>query len=693
MGEYFGNVLARAMNRRDVLKGAIFSGAGVFLLSSSGGSSTTAKSLSPQPLSFRTIYPNNDDKITIPEGFEHNVVIRWGDALDNGPNLDWNKIRNEGPSDSYVDRQKNCFGYNCDFVGYLRTSDGKHLLVVNHEYCNPEIMFRVPFLSSTGTVNQNRPTTNESLLMLEAHGLSVVEIRRKSDGSWEYVKGSRYNRRITGSTRCEITGPARGHKLMKTYYDPDGTLVYGTLNNCAAGKTPWGTVLTCEENFHSYFGGNRNNINLQTPEETGLVRSIHQRYGVPGSSAPYYGFMNLTYEGKRRFHIEDEPYESFRFGWVVEVDPMNPNRAPIKRTALGRMKHEAATYAIAPNNKVVIYMGDDERFEYIYKFITKGTYNPNNRQANMDLLDEGELYVAKFNDNGTGEWILIARCEKSQGSYSITVNDRLPDLFKIDPVLCFINTRGAADLLGATMMDRPEDIEWNPVTKSAWVALTSNDRRGNPDRRVGRWTATPQGTIPNYVVEVSQRTDGANPRPINYMGHVLEIMEDNGDPSAKTFRWRIPILCGVPGATDPTKRLIIYGQEASSQVPPISAPDNFVIDRLGNVWIATDGNPNRNRLSKNDGVYVLNPMTRELKMFLSGVPGCEICGPEFSDDWKTFFCAIQHPGEAGEDGGSNDPISRWPYNNPNNPNDPNNISVPRPSVIAVWRKDGRDIFA
>ncbi len=650
MGEYFGDVLSRALNRREVLKGVLFGTAGVGLLLC-GGSSANAN-----PLSFSTIYPNTDDKITLPEGFSHNVVIRWGDALDSGSNLDWNRIRTQGPDSNHVERQKMCFGYNCDFVGYLKTPDNKSLLVVNHEYCNPELMFP-NFLGADGKPNSGRPTTEESLLMLEAHGLSVVEIRRKSDGSWEYVKGSSYNRRITGSTRCEITGPTRGHRLMRSYYDSEGISVLGTLNNCAGGKTPWGTVLTCEENFNSYFGGNRNNINLPTPEDTNLVKSIHQRYGVPSSFASYYGFMNLSdRNNRRRFHIEDEPREAFRFGWVVEIDPMNPNSTPKKRTALGRIKHEGATCAIAPDGRVVIYMGDDERFEYIYKFITKGRYNPNNRQANINLLDEGELYVAKFNDNLTGEWILIAKCEKNpDGSYKITPNPNLPEPFQSDPVLCYINTRGAADALGATKMDRPEDIEWNHITKSAWVALTNNTSRTT--------------------------SDAANPRSPNYMGHVLEIKEANGNPASLNFNWSIPILCGDPNATDQNKKLIIYGQPASSTTPAISAPDNFVIDKLGNVWIATDGNPSSSRLKKNDGVYVLNPFKKEFKMFLSGVPGCEICGPEFSDDWKTFFCAIQHPGETD----TNNPNSKWPYDG--------TADVPRPSVIAVWRRDGRDIFA
>lgn len=692
MNNYFGDILERVLSRRELFKAAAVTTAGAVVASCGGSDSgspapSAGSGSTVTKLSFQTIYPNKDDKITVPEGFNHNIIIRWGDALDNGSNLDWNRIRQQGPTADDVARQARCFGYNCDFVGYLKSPDGKDLLVINHEYCNPEIMFP-NFLeavqsgtSITVRPRQGRPTREESAFMLETHGLSVVEVRKKSDGSWEYVKGSPYNRRITATTKMDITGPARGHRLMRTSADPQGVEVEGTLNNCAAGKTPWGTVLTCEENFHMYFGGNRNNINIPNNQtETTMIRRMHERYGVPGSYADYYGF----YRYWDRFNIEREPNESFRFGWVVEVDPMNPNSKPKKRTALGRFKHEAATYAIAPDGRVVIYMGDDERFEYIYKFITKGRYNPQNRQANMDLLDEGELYVAKFDytkDGMVGEWVLIAACEKNpDGSYKITPNPNLPDEFKNDPALCFINTRGAADYLGATMMDRPEDIEWNTKTKSVWVALTHNNRRSTSGT-INRYTVATETTIRTAANTINR----ANPRPLNHMGHVLEIIEENGDPAAKRFRYQIPILCGDPRSADYNKKLYIYGEEASSNVPAISAPDNFVIDKEGNVWIATDGNNSSDRLGMNDGVYVLDPQTKTFKMFMSGVVGCEICGPEFSDDHKTFFCAIQHPGEV-EDATTdpNRPSSTWPYGD--------NVVVPRPSVIAIWRRDNKEIY-
>ncbi|RMH64684.1 MAG: PhoX family phosphatase [Cyanobacteria bacterium J003] len=626
MGEYFGDLLSRALSRRAVLKTALFGAAGLTLatLPKVGAAATS--------LEFSTIYPNTDDKITLPAGFDHGVVIRWGDALDGGENLNWNRIH-QTVTEADVRRQRYCFGYNCDFVGYQRTPNGKHLLVVNHEYTNPELMFE-----RVG----DRPSQWQAALQREAHGLSIVEISQNANGGWRYVKASPQNYRITGSTPCEISGPAKGHPLLKTAADPTGRRVNGTLNNCAAGKTPWGTVLTCEENFHSYFGGSDRNL-------TERVKTLHGRYGLPSQRADRYGF----YFYEDRFNLEKEPNEAFRFGWVVEVDPLNPNGLPIKRTALGRFRHEAATTVIAPDGRVVVYMGDDERFEYAYKFITKGKYRANNRAANLNLLDEGDLYVARFNDDLTGEWRLIARVSDNK----IMPNPSLPDIFQKDPALCFINTRGAADALGATKMDRPEDFEWNPVTKSVWLALTYNEKRKDSDR--------------------------ANPRPENVMGHVIEIVEQGNNPAALQFRWTLPLLCGDPTAPEKGRQLVLYGRPTNAKVPAISAPDNFAFDRAGNVWIATDGNEASSRLGKNDGIYVLSPGRRELKMFLSAVPGCEVCGPEFSSDYKTFFCAIQHPGEGAKS--TADLPTRWPYGD--------QVVVPRPSVIAVWRQDGREVSA
>lgn len=621
MSRYIGEIIDTALSRRELMALTLFG--------------SLAKASPKREETFKGIKPNSEDKITLPEGFTHRVLISWGDALDKGPKLNHNSIRKNGPTMQDVERQASCFGYNCDYVGFLSLG-GRSVLFVNHEYCNPELMF--PEFSN------RRPTREETLFMMQAHGASVVEIK-PSQGSWQVLEGSELNRRITVTTPCIIEGPAKGHRFMKTSYDQAGVRVLGTVNNCAGGKTPWGTVLTCEENFHFYFSGREERIKDQ------LIARLHDRYGVPSPLSLQTGFG--LYED--RFNVEKEPNEAFRFGWVVEIDPFDPSFTPIKRTALGRFKHEAAFSVVAQDGRVVVYMGDDERFEYVYKFVSKNAFKEGDKSYNLGLLDEGSLYVAKFNDDLSGEWVLIASCERTSQGYKISPNEALPEIFKKEPELCFIATRLAADALNATQMDRPEDVEYNPHTKSVWIALTFNERR------------------------TKSLSNAANPRPFNTMGHIIELKEEGSNPTSTRFSWHIPLFCGEVGSKNPSRRLLVYGKEPKLGTPPISAPDNFAIDSKGRVWIATDGNPSTSRLSLNDGVYILDPFSRELKMFLSGVPGCEICGPEFSSDFRTFFCAIQHPGESG----SIVPLSLWPREA--------GIEVPRPSVIAVWHKSGLKI--
>ncbi len=641
MKNYFGDILDKAISRKDFLKLSAYVGLSSFVkISYAEPQNEQTKKI--HTLSFKSISPNTKDRITVPEGYDWNILIKWGDPLDNKEQLNWKKVF-EGVTQEDVERQKYCFGYNNDYIGFFEYSD-VILLVVNHEYTNQEIMFK-DFVNKENLPQQGRPTKQEVDFMLNAHGVSIVEIKKRNNNFYEYIKGSNFNKRYTGETPIEISGPARGHKLLRTKQDPTGTVVLGTLNNCSGGKTPWGTFLTCEENFHVYFGGDMNKI--VDPQ----IREMYQRYKYPSIYAKLMGFYNY-YD---RFNVEKEPNEAFRFGWVVEIDPLNPSRPPKKRTALGRFKHEAANYAICSDGKVAIYMGDDERFEYIYKFITKNSFNPQNREKNFDLLDEGTLYVAKFNDDFTGEWIEIATAHKTNGRYKYKINPKLSEEFQKDPVLCFINTRKAADILGATKMDRPEDIEYNPITKSIFAAMTYNEKR--------------------KATEIN----AANPRFENTMGHIIEIIEENQDSLATKFNWKIPLLCGLPKSNSEKNQLKIYNQIVDKNFPPISAPDNLAFDKIGNIWIATDGNSDVERLKMNDGVYVLNPYAKELKMFLSAVPNSEVCGPEFSNDYKIFFCAIQHPGE----GDLNS--TKWPYLKDDCP-------IPRPAVIQIKRKDNKEIY-
>ncbi|MEW6733289.1 MAG: PhoX family phosphatase, partial [Acidobacteriota bacterium] len=498
------------------------------------------------------------------------------------------------------------------------------LLAVNHEFTDPVMMF----LDYT----PGSPTERQVKTELAAQGVSIVEVVRSANGEWSYDITSRFNHRTTSDTEMEITGPAAGHPLLMVSDDPTGTKVRGTLNNCAAGKTPWGSLLTCEENFNQYFA------NLSSLASSDPRKAMHSRYGLTSGASERRWELFI-----KRFDIAKEPNEPFRFGWVVEIDPYNPNFVPKKRTALGRLKHEAATTTIAKSGQAVVYTGDDERFDYMYKFVSKGKFNRTNRQENFNLLDEGTLYVAKFNDDGSGEWLpLIA----GQGP-----------LASMSQAEILINTRAAADLVKATKMDRPEDIEINPINGKLYCVFTNNTRRGasgNPG------------------------IDKANPRANNRHGHIIELTEKDNDSAATSFNWEIFILCGDPANAD--DKAFFAGFDMT-RVSAISSPDNIVFDKRGNLWIATDGQPGT--FKKNDGIYAVPVAGDErgfLRQFLSAPVAAEICGPEFTPNNETLFCAIQHPGEGGKVAA---PISTWP----------DGTTPARPSVVAIVKtSDGSKVI-
>jgi uncharacterized protein len=625
-GETFQAVLGRFFSRRVALKGAAAAGAALVVLPQLPGASGTAGAqgggIGPNnTLAFTDVSLNNDDKITLSPGYDHRVLIKWGDPLFlESPPFDLARQTAEA--------QEMQFGYNCDFVGFYplplasRGAD-RALLVVNHEYTNPDLMFQ--------GYTYDSPTKQHTDIELAAHGLSVVELRKPAGGPWEYVVGSRYNRRVTAETDMLVTGPAAGHDLLKTSADPSGAVVRGMLNNCAAGKTPWGTVLTCEENFHQYFG-NAGRLPDDDPR-----KALHRRYGVPtGASERKWERFHT------RFDVAQEPNEPFRHGWVVEIDPYDPTSIPMKRTAMGRFKHEGATVVIAPDGRAVIYSGDDERFDYAYKFVTEGKVDLSNRLANRTLLDSGTLYVAKFNDDGTGEWIpLIA------GQGPLTAARGFPTQAEVA-----INTRQAADLVGATKMDRPEDIETNPVNGKVYMIMTNNSNRGAMNQ---------------------PGVDAANPRPNNRWGHILEVSYPSGDPTSTRFAWDMFMLCGDPANAETGA---MYAGYPTAGLSAIAAPDNLVFDQAGNLWIATDGQ--ESAIRRTDAVFAVpveGPNRGRIKPFFTSVPGSEICGPEFSTDYTAFFAAIQHPGEPPADRAGM-PVSRWP-------NDATNL--PRPSVIVIWK--------
>jgi secreted PhoX family phosphatase len=450
------------------------------------------------------------------------------------------------------------------------------------------------------------------------------------------IAGSKYARRIDTDTEMDITGPAAGDERMKTRSDPTGRRVKGTLNNCGGGITPWGTWLTCEENFHGYFWGT---LAADHPEATNF-----RRYGVPDNWSAWGKWYD-------RFDVAKEPNEANRFGWIVEIDPFDPNSTPNKRTALGRMKHEGAAGIINRDRRYVVYTGDDERFDYVYKFVTRGTVDLDNPSAHRDLLDDGTLYVARYHPDGTGEWLPLVH-----GHGPLTQANGFRSQADV-----LIETRRAGDLLGATKMDRPEDVEANPHTNRLYVLLTNNTRR------------------------TENQIDAANPRAKNEFGHIIEMMPKDGDHAATTFTWEMLVKCG-----DPT--LAAVGATFSSATTAdgwFGMPDNCAIDGDGRLWIATDGNSDK-ETGRSDGLWEIETHGESRatsRLFFRCPAGAELCGPTFTPDNETLFLAIQHPGDEGakwkafgRPSSFDDPSTRWPDFQPGMP--------PRPSVIAITRRGG-----
>ena len=579
-----------------------------------------AQAAGPSTLTFPEIAVGLDETHHVPEGYEAQILIRWGDPLLPGaPAFDVDNLTGSA--------QEKQFGYNCDFIGLHPLPRGsqasdRFLMCVHHEYTNTNLMF-----SGIGEGRAARLRSNKTQCEVEiaAHGGSIIEIARQGN-SWSVVHNSPYARRITGTTPIRISGPATGHDKLKTSSDPAGAMVVGMLNQCAGGETPWGTWLATEENFNFYFGG----VPASSPD-----LDSYRRYGVSAVSA----YNWVTYFD--RFDVAKEPNEPNRFGWIVEIDPYDVNSRPVKRTAMGRFKHEGATHFIAKDGRVVFYSGDDERFEYVYKFVTAKAWNPNDRAANRDLLDEGTLFAARFDDDGKMTWLPLVH---GQGPL-IAANgfDSQADVV--------IHARRAADLMKATPMDRPEDVQTNPVNGKVYVMLTNNSQRP------------------------ANRVDRANPRANNSHGHVIEITPKDSDHGSTEGTWTIFIAAGKPGIDSGARY-----HRAISENGWFSCPDNCAFDSKGRIFISTDGANTAAGIA--DGIWIADTegYGRALtRLFYQAPSGAEVCGPVLTPDDRTLFLAIQHPGE---DPGSTfeKPSTRWP--------DFKDGMPPRPSVIAVVKKDG-----
>jgi len=618
-----GELVERRLGRRAALRGLVGAGAAAALARELLDSTALAQPTGPSTLTFKEVAHGLDKAQHVPEGYEAQLLIRWGDPVEaDAPAFD--------PNNLTAAAQEKQFGYNCDFIGLHTlpagsTAGDRFLMVVNHEYTDPGLMFAG--LGAGRAVNL-KVTKEQAEVEMAAHGGAVIEIVREN-GKWLVVPNSKYARRLSANTAFDISGPAAGHDKLKTSADPSGRKVLGMLNNCAGGETPWGTWLTAEENFNGYFGGDAEKM----PDA-----KAYKRYGI--SKATWYGWSKYF----DRFNVEKEPNEPNRFGWIVEVDPYDPTATPIKRTALGRFKHEGCHHALAKDGRVVIYMGDDERFDYVYKFVTAKPWSRQDPAANRDLLDEGTLYVARFADDGKIEWLPLV-----QGQGPLTAENGFASQADV-----MIYTRIAADLLKATPMDRPEDVEANPVNGRVYVLLTNNTRR------------------------TEQQVNRANPMARNAHGHVIEITPKAGDHAALDGTWSIFLVGGKPGI-DPGARY----HRATTENGWLSCVDNCTFDSKGRIWLATDGAPSAAGIA--DGLYGADTsgygrgLTR---CFFQAPTGAEVCGPILTPDDSTLFLAVQHPAE---DAGSTfeKPSTRWP--------DFKDGMPPRPSVIAITKKGGGTI--
>jgi secreted PhoX family phosphatase len=612
-----GEIIGARLTRRGALQGLLGSAAAMALPLDAMAAGKDGSSFTFKPLAHA-----EDVTHHVADGYNAQVLIRWGDAVMPGaPAFD--------PARQTAEAQAQQFGYNNDFIGFLPFANARNhgLLWVNHEYTNTDLMF-----AGIGAAKNPGPRASKEQADVEiaAHGGSVIEVI-KENGAWRTVAGSKYNRRITGTTPISISGPARGHDKLKTSADPSGTLVLGTFNNCAGGITPWGTVLTAEENFNQYFSG--------APDTP-----AYKRLGIGKDS---------TYAWSKyhsRFDVAKEPNEPNRFGWLVEIDPFDPAASPVKRTAMGRFKHEGASAVVSKDGHVVVYSGDDERFDYVYKFVSKGKYNPANRKANFGLLDEGTLYVARFHDDGTLDWLPLV-----QGQGPLTAANG----FNSQADVC-IETRRAADLVGATPMDRPEDVDTNPVSGIVYMVCTNNSNRK------------------------AEQVNKANPRAGNRHGHIIEVIAPgtgakDRDHTATKYTWSIFLLAG-----DPKKDGALYNP-ATAEGQWLSCPDNVAFDSKGRLWIATDGAPTAAKFA--DGVWATDTSGKGRalpKMFFQCPKDAELCGPWLTPDDGTLFVGIQHPGESANSTFET-PSTRWP--------DFKDGMPPRPAVMAITRKGGGPLGA
>jgi uncharacterized protein len=606
--------------RRVWLKGGVAAAAAAMFGGGPLAGCATASTSAPvgRRVGFASVPMAAIDSVSVPPGYTARPIYRWGDPTGIAGSMPAFKP----DAGNTAAEQALQAGMHHDGMAFFPLGPDRALLVLNHEYVDEGLLF------PDGLQAWSAEKVAKSMA---AHGVSVIELAR-ADSGWRQVLPSAYARRVTATTPMQVSGPAAGHAMLKTAADPTGTRVLGTFNNCANGQTPWGTYLTCEENFVNYFEG---------PAEP----DAHQkRWGLKKGGGQY-----RWHEHEERFDATRHPNEFNRFGWVVEIDPLDPKSTPVKRTALGRAAHEGAAVSTTVDGRAVIYMGEDARFEYIYKFVSRDAVKPGGFAANRELLDHGTLHVARFDVDGTGEWLPLVH-----GQGPLTAANGFADQGEV-----LIKARQASDKLGATRMDRPEWTTVDPITKQVYCTLTNNTERGQPGKP--------------YM-------DAANPRANNTMGQIIR-WKDEGDLDGTKFKWDHLVLAGDPA-------LPREGAKGNIRGDVFACPDGLWVDPRGVLWIETD--MSTSAMGKGDYAQLPNnqllacdptdPKGPEIRRFLVGPAGCEITGIAMAPDLKTMFINIQHPGESPSE--RSDPqaptkVSRWPDG-----------ARPRSATLMITKDDG-----
>ncbi|WP_323021362.1 PhoX family phosphatase [Pararhodobacter sp.] len=600
----FDRVVERALSRRGFLGGVVALGSGAAAMGLGVLSPRAALASTTARFPFTPIDAQTDEAVHVPQGYRARVLARWGDALFS--DAEGYDLAEGGPA-AASDR---IFGENTDGMESFAFR-GHELIAVNHEYTNNDI--------NLPAAQDGVPANAEDVLKLQnLQGVTVMEIAEDENG-WSVVKDSPFNRRIHHNTPMVLAGPAAGHALLQTSADPEGLNPLGTLNNCGSGKTPWGTYLTCEENFNGYFGANG-----ELPSDETLAAG-YTRYGI---SAEGWGYDYHKWDA--RFDVAANPNEPHRHGWVVEIDPTDPQSTPVKHTGLGRFKHENAEVVLARDGRVVVYMGDDERGEFLYRFVSNGVYTPGG--STEGLLDDGQLSVARFNEDGTGEWL-----------------DLTPESTGMEMAEMLVFARTAGSRVGATTMDRPEWISVNPYAVEAYCCLTNNTRRGTRPNAGG--DETPVG--------------GPNPRAENQYGQIVRWFPHDDDHAAARFDWDLYVMAGNPAVHSDA----YAGSPNVTAGNMFNAPDGMAFDSTGLLWIQTDGEDSNEgdfAGQGNNQMLAGDPVSGEIARFLTGPKGSEVTGLCWSTDRRTMFVGIQHPGGSWPDGSG----------------------LPRSSIVAVTREDG-----